>query len=508
MAQTSCDARRVNGDAGRISLRNAADAARGAARRVAAHRHQGRLRHRRLRRLQRHRRRAPGVLLPDAGVEAEGKAIQTIEGMAEGEALHPLQRKFLEHAALQCGICTPGILIAARSLLERNPDPTEDEVRYLAGRQPVPLHRLSQDRRRGARCRARNAGRLTMSTTIKYEEKELKIVGTRPLRPDGVRQGDRPRALRRRLQSARAADRARCCAAACACAHPSIDTSTAQALPGVKAVVTRDDFPEQTYEFIGGERARRSISGDMTRNIMAREKVLYDGHAGGGGRRDQRIGRRARRCALIKVDYEVLPHVIDVDRGDAARCAAAVRGHDHAGHRARADQAFQCLQAARVRASATSRRASPRPTRSSSASFKTKPVHQGYIEPQACLARFDADGQAELWTSTQGHFVVRAFTAQAAGDGTSATCACIRPRSAAASAARTVIYIEPVAIALSRKTGHPVKIVMSREDVFKATGPTSGASMTVKIGVQEGRQDQSPPTACSSSRRAPFPARR
>lgn len=68
------------------------------------------------------------------GVEAEGKSIQTIEGMAKGADLHPLQRKFLEHAALQCGVCTPGILIAARSLLERNPDPTEDEVRYwLAG---------------------------------------------------------------------------------------------------------------------------------------------------------------------------------------------------------------------------------------------------------------------------------------------------------------------------------------------------------------------------------------
>ena len=68
------------------------------------------------------------------GVEAQGKSIQTIEGMAAGENLHVLQRKFLEHAALQCGICTPGILVAARSLLERNPDPTEEEVRYwLAG---------------------------------------------------------------------------------------------------------------------------------------------------------------------------------------------------------------------------------------------------------------------------------------------------------------------------------------------------------------------------------------
>ena len=68
------------------------------------------------------------------GVEAQGKSIQTIEGMSVGEKLHPLQRKFLEHAALQCGICTPGFLIAARSLLERNSDPTEEEVRYwLAG---------------------------------------------------------------------------------------------------------------------------------------------------------------------------------------------------------------------------------------------------------------------------------------------------------------------------------------------------------------------------------------
>ncbi len=68
------------------------------------------------------------------GVEAEGKSIQTIEGMAHGDQLHPLQRKFLEHAALQCGICTPGVLVAAQALLARNPDPTEEEVRYwLAG---------------------------------------------------------------------------------------------------------------------------------------------------------------------------------------------------------------------------------------------------------------------------------------------------------------------------------------------------------------------------------------
>ncbi len=68
------------------------------------------------------------------GVEAEGKDIRTIEGMAEGGTLHPLQRKFIEHAALQCGFCTPGLLVASKALLDKNPSPTEEEVRYwIAG---------------------------------------------------------------------------------------------------------------------------------------------------------------------------------------------------------------------------------------------------------------------------------------------------------------------------------------------------------------------------------------
>jgi aerobic carbon-monoxide dehydrogenase small subunit len=68
------------------------------------------------------------------GAEAQGAQVSTIEGMAEGDTLHPLQQKFLDHAALQCGVCTPGILVAAKALLEKNPDPTETEVRFwLAG---------------------------------------------------------------------------------------------------------------------------------------------------------------------------------------------------------------------------------------------------------------------------------------------------------------------------------------------------------------------------------------
>src|ERR1700752_1464692 len=116
-------------------------------------------------------------------------------------------------------------------------------------------------------------------------------------------------------------------------------------------------------------------------------------------------------------------------------------------------------------------------------SFKTAAVHQAYIEPQGCVARFDADGQCELWSASQGHFVVRAYTAQLldmkVGD--------LRVYPAEIGGAfggKTVIYVEPVAVTLARKSGHPVKVVMSREDVFRATGPTSGSSMTVKIGVK------------------------
>ena len=68
------------------------------------------------------------------GAEMQDRSVETIEAMATGDELHPLQRKFLEHAALQCGICTPGVLVAAKALLERNPDPSESEVRFwLAG---------------------------------------------------------------------------------------------------------------------------------------------------------------------------------------------------------------------------------------------------------------------------------------------------------------------------------------------------------------------------------------
>jgi CO/xanthine dehydrogenase Mo-binding subunit len=310
--------------------------------------------------------------------------------------------------------------------------------------------------------------------------KQFKWVGTRPVRPDGVPKvtglaqygADLEMAgqlVGRILRSPHAHARIR-----------SIDVSKAAALPGVKAVVTSADFPEQKFEYVGPERVAQNFW-HMTRNIMAREKALYEGHAVAAVAASTKAIADAA-LALIAVDYEVLPHVIDVD--EAMKPDAPLLFDD---------MITRGIEPAPTRASNISKRVEYKlgdlAAGFASAdevvelSFKTAPVHQGYIEPQACVARFDADGQCELWSASQGHFVVRAYTAQLLG----MTLGDLRVYPAEIGGAfggKTVVYVEPVAVVLARKSGHPVKIVMSREDVFKASGPTSGASMTVKIGVK------------------------
>src|SRR5580704_16876223 len=258
-----------------------------------------------------------------------------------------------------------------------------------------------------------------------------------------------------------------------------IDTTKAAALPGVKAVVVAKDFPDQKFEYIGPERVAVNFW-HVTRNIMAREKVLYEGHAVAAvAATDAIIADQA--LALIEVDYEVLPHVIDVD--DAMKPDAPLLFEDM-----------------------ITRGVEPTPTRPSNISkrlefqigdldagwsqadvivekeFKTAAVHQGYIEPHACVVKVDADGQTDVWSSSQGHFVVRALTAKllnkSVGD-----VRCTPAEMGGGFGGKTVVYLEPVAALLSQKSGRPVKITMGRDEVFKATGPTSGGSMWVKMGV-------------------------
>ena len=317
-----------------------------------------------------------------------------------------------------------------------------------------------------------------MSAMLKYQEKELKLVGTRPLRPDGVdKVTGRARfgadynlpgqLIGKVLRSPHAHARIK-----------SIDTSAALALPGVKAVVTRDDFAEMPDEMAAVGELMINFR-DVTRNMMAREKVLYDGHpVAAVAATSESVARAA--LALIKVEYEVLPHVIDVIEAMQPGAPLLHENQYTQGVKPKPDRPSNVakrLEFGHGDVAAGFKQAEVIVERE----FNTKPVHQGYIEPQACLASYSADGQAELWTSTQGHFVFRAQCAKVLQMEVSKIR--VTPTEIGGGfGGKNNIYNEALAIALSRKSNHPVKMVMTREEVFRGTGPTSGANLKVKLG--------------------------
>ncbi|MGD9805204.1 MAG: xanthine dehydrogenase family protein molybdopterin-binding subunit [Hyphomicrobiaceae bacterium] len=306
------------------------------------------------------------------------------------------------------------------------------------------------------------------------------VVGTRPVRPDGA-----DKVTGRAKYGADHNVAGQLVGKVLRSPYPharikSIDTSAASAFPGVKAVITRDDFKDQGTEFVPAGEMLVNYR-DVVRNVMAREKVLFEGHpVAAVAATSETIARAALK--LIKVDYEVLPHVIDVI--DAMKPDAPI------------------VEDGMITAGIT-----PSPTKPSNVAkrveftlgdiekgfkeadfvvereFNTKAVHQGYIEPHACIATVSEDGAAELWTTTQGHWIVRAHCARLLGwDMTK-----LRVTSSEIGGGfggKTVVYLEPVALALSAKTRRPVKMVMSREEVFKGSGPTSGANVWVKMGVK------------------------
>ena len=313
-----------------------------------------------------------------------------------------------------------------------------------------------------------------MSFDATYNAKAFNSVGTRPLRPDGVdkvtgraRYGadfNMPGQLVARvLRSPHAHARIK-----------SIDTSRAEAVKGVKAIVTAADLPDLT----DGDAALFAILD----NCMARETAMYDGHAVAA---IAAIDENAAKAALklIEVDYEVLPHVVDVDAATlpdapvlnetiftqgvepAPTTPSNVANRAEFGH-GDVDAGFEQADIIVER------------------SYKTEQTHQGYIEPHACVANCNPDGTAELWVCTQGHFVYRQTCADLLGLEASK----LRVTSSEIGGGfggKTHVWAEPVALALSRKAGRPVKLVMSREEVFRASGPTSATSIDVKIGAKK-----------------------
>jgi CO/xanthine dehydrogenase Mo-binding subunit len=318
------------------------------------------------------------------------------------------------------------------------------------------------------------------SVNVADPARKFKWVGTRPIRPDGVPKVTGraqfgadlvlPGMLAGRvLRSPHAHARIR-----------AIDASKALALPGVKAVVTAADFPQQKFDYVGPERVAQNFW-HITRNIMAREKALYEGHAVAAvAAASPAIAEQA--LGLIEVDYEVLPHVIDVDEAMAPGAPLLFE-----------DMIPRNMPGATAPSNISKRLEFTLGDVASGfakadivveKSFRTAAVHQAYIEPHGCTARYEADGQGEIWCSSQGHFQIRAITARLTGMALG-DLRVVPAEIGGGFGGKTIPYLEPVALMLAKKSGRPVRLTMTREEVFKATGPTSGASMTVKIGAMK-----------------------
>ena len=288
-----------------------------------------------------------------------------------------------------------------------------------------------------------------MATALKFEkpEGEMKWIGTRPVRPDGV-----DKVTGRAKFGADMSLPGMLVGKVLRSPHPharikSIDTSKAAALPGVKAVVTRDDFQDMPSEITPAGEMLINYR-DVARNVMARDKALYEGHAVAAvAATSQSIARKA--LALIEVDYEILPHVIDVM--EAIEDGAPVL-HD--------DMITEGVEPAPGKASNVSKRVEftigdidkgfAEADLVIERTFDTKPVHQGYIEPHACLASYSEDGQAELFVCTQGHFIVRTHCARLLGMDV-AKLKVTASEIGGGFGGKTVVYLEPLALMLSKK---------------------------------------------------------
>jgi CO/xanthine dehydrogenase Mo-binding subunit len=264
----------------------------------------------------------------------------------------------------------------------------------------------------------------------------------------------------------------------------SIDTSKAAALPGVKAVITAADLPDVQDRIVDVGEGDTPLS-YVRGNVLASGKVLYCGHAVAAvAAVNQHVAEEA--AGLIEVKYEPLPCVLTAP--DAMRDGAPILHQDLHTRELGEPTTRNSNVADHFRHSLGNieegfRQADLVVERE----FRTATVHQGYIEPHNATALWNNDGRVHVWCSTQGSFVVRDTTA----------CVLDLPVSrvkvtpmeiGGGFGGKIPVYLEPVAALLSRRTGRPVKIVMSRKDVFEGSGPTPGSYIKVKLGVtRDGR---------------------
>jgi CO/xanthine dehydrogenase Mo-binding subunit len=313
------------------------------------------------------------------------------------------------------------------------------------------------------------------------EQRKYRQIGTRPVRPDGM-----DKVTGRAVYGADVALPGMLHGAVLRSPHAharilGIDTRAAEKLPGVKAVVTGADLPELPPDLFGGPENHMCFR-HVSHNCLARDKALYHGHAVAAvAATSLEVAREA--LGLIRVRYEVLEPVLDLEAAIAPgapvlhpelRTAGAAPGTPEGPTNiaSRLELRAGDLQAGFAQAELVLER-----------SFRTPMIHQGYIEPHACIARFGEDGQLVVWCTTQGAFLVRDYCAGLL-QLEPGRVKVIPTEIGGGFGGKTTIYLEPVAAVLARKAGRPVKMVMSREEVFRASGPSSGSLMHARLGAR------------------------
>ena len=311
------------------------------------------------------------------------------------------------------------------------------------------------------------------------EKKDYKVVGTRPIRHDGLDKVT-GRALYgadfqtvgllhgKVLRSPHAHARIK-----------SIDTSRAEAYPGVRAVVTAKDFPAVEDKIADLGEGAANVK-DLQDNVLAGEKVLYKGHqVAAVAAIDPHTAEEA--LELIDVEYEVLPPVIKVL--DAMKEDAPLLHEDM-----RTDEMGEQSEKPSNIASHFQHKQGDPETGYAAADvvveqeYTTETVHQGYIEPHNATALYNPDGQLTIWCSTQGAFAVREQVSEILDIPVSKV-KVVPMEIGGGFGGKINVYIKPIAAMLSKKTGKPVKVLMGRAEVFEGTGPTPGSYVRVKMGA-------------------------
>ena len=319
-----------------------------------------------------------------------------------------------------------------------------------------------------------------MESNLVLSQVEYNVVGKRPIRPDGVDKVTGRAQYGADFQTAALLHGKVLRSQHAHARIVSIDTSQAEAVPGVKAVVTGKDMPFSSLsrEELGEDGYRKLKF--LSDNILATDKVLYRGHAVAAvAAVDGHIAEEA--ASLIKVEYEELPPVMNVREAmkeDATLLHEDLYTTDLGG---KSDKPSNIADHFRFEMGDVEKGFAEADV-VVEREYETAPVHQGYIEPHNGTAFWNADGRLHIWCSTQGAFATRSNISEVLRLPVSQVK--VTPMEIGGGfGGKIPIYLEPVAALLSKKSGQPVKLVMSRAEVFEGSGPGSGTWLRVKMGA-------------------------